>query len=104
MDLDNIHPANKLLPGERLAAQALAKTYGYPEVPCDGPRYREMKLEGSTIRLKFHFANSGLTTRNQQPPDLFEIAGEDRKFVPAQAVIEGDSVVVSHSDLARPVA
>jgi sialate O-acetylesterase len=104
VDLDNIHPANKLLPGERLAAQALAKTYGYPEVPCDGPRYREMKLEGSTIRLEFHFANSGLTTRNHQPPDLFEIAGEDRKFVPAQAVIEGDSVVVSHSDLARPVA
>jgi len=103
-DLDNIHPQNKRIPGERLAALALAKTYGHKDVTCEGPFYREMSVEGAKIRAKFTGIGTGLTTRDGQAPNLFEIAGEDRKFVPAQAVIDGDSVLVSSPGVAKPAA
>jgi sialate O-acetylesterase len=103
-DLDNIHPPNKRVPGERLAALALAKTYGQKDMPSEGPFYRELSLEGARIRVKFSSASGGLATRDGQPPTLFEIAGDDRKFVSAQAVIEGDSVLVSSQAIPKPVA
>jgi len=103
-DLDNIHPPNKRVPGERLAALALAKTYGVSNVPCEAPRFREMRIEEDSIRVKFSFVGSGLTTRDQQAVTLFEIAGEDRKFIPAQAEISGDCVLVRSSTVLKPVA
>jgi len=103
-DIDNIHPQNKRIPGERLAALALAKIYGHKDVTCEGPFYRETSVEGAKIRVKFTGIGTGLATRDGQAPNLFEIAGEDRKFAPAQAVIDGDSVLVSSSDVANPVA
>ena len=45
-DLDNVHPSNKRVPGERLALLALAKTYGRKELVCSGPVYKEMQVEG----------------------------------------------------------
>jgi sialate O-acetylesterase len=103
-DIDDIHPQNKRIPGERLAALALAKIYGHKDVTCEGPFYRETSVEGAKIRVKFTGIGTGLATRDGQAPNLFEIAGEDRKFAPAQAVIDGDSVLVSSSDVANPVA
>ncbi|MEQ1829312.1 MAG: sialate O-acetylesterase [Pirellula sp.] len=103
-DIDNIHPQNKRIPGERLAALALAKIYGHKDVTCEGPFYREMSAEGAKIRVKFTGIGTGLATRDGQAPNLFEIAGEDRKFAPAQAVIDGDSMLVSSSEVANPVA
>ncbi len=103
-DIDNIHPANKRIPGERLAHLALAKTYDLNDVVAEGPFYRELSIEGAKIRVKFSGIGTGLATRDRQAPNLFEIAGEDRKFAPAQAVIDGDSVLVSSSEVANPVA
>jgi sialate O-acetylesterase len=103
-DLDNIHPPNKRVPGERLAALALAKTYGQRLIPYEGPVYRDLRIEGNSIRLMFDFAGSGLATRDRQAPNLFEIAGEDREFFPAEAMIEADSLLVSHPSVAQPVA
>jgi sialate O-acetylesterase len=103
-DLDNIHPANKRIPGERLAFLALAKTYGLKEVVAEGPFYREMSIAGGSIRVKFDHAGSGLMTRDGKEPTLLQIAGEDRKFVPAEGVIDGDSLLVSHPSVLKPVA
>ncbi len=103
-DLDNIHPANKRVPGERLAAIALAKTYGQNGVAYESPLYREMKIEGAQVRVTFTGSGSGLTTRDGHPPTLFEISGEDYKYVPAEAQIEGNAVVVYNAAITKPVA
>ena len=103
-ELDNIHPQNKRIPGTRLAALALAKTYGQTDVTAEGPFYREMSVEGAKIRVKFTGIGTGLATRDGQDPNLFEIAGEDKNYVNAEAVIEGDSVLVSSANVPKPIS
>jgi len=99
----DIHPVNKWDVGLRLALNALAKDYGRKELPYSGPIYRSMKVEGSTIRLKFDHVNGGLVAKGGRLT-AFAIAGADKKFVWADAVIDGDTVVVSSSRVNAPVA
>ncbi len=100
-DAADIHPKNKRDVGRRLAWAALAQTYGLP-IPYSGPWYREMAVEEGRLRLRFDHA-AGLTARGGALTG-FAVAGEDRRFVSAEAVIEGDSVVVSSPAVAKPVA
>ena len=97
----NIHPKNKLDVGKRLALVALNRTYGQ-KTEDSGPTYDGMKIEGNSIRLKFTHA-MGLTVKDGALKG-FAIAGDDRKFAWADAKIDGDSVVVSSSLVARPSA
>jgi sialate O-acetylesterase len=98
----NIHPKNKVDVGERLARWALAKDYGKKDVVFSGPIYKKMKAEKGAIRLSFDYVNGGLVAKGELTD--FMIAGQDRKFVPANAVIDGDNVVVSSEDVKNPVA
>jgi hypothetical protein len=68
-----------------------------------GPVYESMVREGSAIRLHFRSAEGGLIAKGESLVG-FLIAGEDRKFVPANAKIDGEEVVVSSPDVANPVA
>jgi sialate O-acetylesterase len=95
----NVHPRNKQDVGDRLARIALAKQYGQP-IEWSGPVYEAMKIEGTAIRLKFAHA-AGLTARDGALR-TFEVAGVDGKFVPAQATIDGESVLVNSADVATP--
>jgi sialate O-acetylesterase len=65
--------------------------------------YREQTVEGSSIRIHFDHAGSGLVAKGG---DLshFEIAGEDEIYHSAKAVIDGETVVVSSSEVPAPVA
>ncbi|MCF7848835.1 MAG: sialate O-acetylesterase [Kiritimatiellales bacterium] len=99
---DNIHPTNKQAVGYRLAQQALARTYKMGNV-AGGPVYKSMKKDGSTIVVKFEDIGSGLVAKDGALK-TFAIAGEDKQFVWADAVIEGDTVVVSSSKVAEPVS
>jgi sialate O-acetylesterase len=101
--LKDIHPPNKQDVGKRLALWALAKTYHRSDVEFSGPVFDSQAVEGKQIRLKFKHAE-GLVSRDGKPLNWFSIAGADKKFVPAEAVIEGDSVVVSSPSVAEPVA
>ena len=98
---ENIHPKNKQDVGKRLALQALHKTYGR-EIPCDGPIYRGMAVEGNAIRISFDHAQ-GLVAR-AGPPKWFAIAGADKKFIWADARIDGENVVVTSPQVPAPVA
>jgi sialate O-acetylesterase len=102
-DADDIHPKNKQDVGKRLAAWALCKTYGQKLV-CSGPIYRSMKVEGNRIVLQFDYIGGGLTALPAEPLKGFAIAASDRKFVWADAGIEGSTVVVSSSEVSEPVA
>jgi sialate O-acetylesterase len=100
-NIKDIHPVNKKDVGDRLALWALAKTYGKKDLVYSGPLYKSMKVEGSKVRLQFAHA-AGLKTRDGKPPTEFEVAGPDGKFVPAEAVIDGDEVVVSAKGVDTP--
>lgn len=102
-NLADIHPANKQDVGKRLALWALAKTYG-KDLEYFGPLYKSMAIEGGKIRIAFDHAGSGLASRDGQPLTWFEITGEDKKFVKADAVIDGNTVVVSSQSVPAPVA
>ena len=99
-----LHPANKQDVGKRLALWALAKDYGQDDLVYSGPLYKSMAIEGSKIRLSFDHVGSGLASRDGKPLDWFLIADENGRFVKAQAVIEGNTIVVSSDAIAKPTA
>lgn len=101
-NIKDIHPNNKKDVGLRLAYWALTKTYAIKDVVYSGPLYKSMKVEGSKIRLEFAHAAEGLKARDDKPLSEFEIAGEDGKFVPAEATIDGKTVVVGAKDVTNP--
>jgi sialate O-acetylesterase len=103
-DLKDIHPRNKQDVGKRLALLALNKTYGQKDVVCSGPVFKKMKIKDNRAILSFAETAGGLVSKDNQPLTWFTIAGADRKFVSAQAVITNGTVVVSSPDVAQPAA
>jgi len=101
-EADDIHPKNKVDVARRLALNALALTYG-KDVPFSGPIMKFMTIENSQIRLTFRYTDRGLVAKGGALKG-FSIAGVDRKFVWADAVIEGETVVVSSPQVPEPVA
>jgi sialate O-acetylesterase len=101
-NVKDIHPQNKKDVGHRLALWALAKTYGKKDLVYSGPLYKEMKVEGDKVRLSFAHVGGGLKSRDGKPLSEFEIAGEDGKFVKAEAAIDGNTVVVHAAGVAKP--
>jgi sialate O-acetylesterase len=102
-DTNDIHPINKIDVGKRLAGWALANTYGKKDIIYSGPLYRSMEVNGNKAIIHFDFAKEGLMKKGTALTD-FMIAGDDRKFVPAKAVIRDSTVVVSSPDVPHPTA
>ncbi len=100
-----IHPAPKKTVGRRLAYWALGETYGIEGIAYQSPVYRSMETRNEgKINLSFDHASNGLTSF-RKPLAGFEIAGEDRVFYPAQAVINRDKTVsIWSEDVSKPVA
>ena len=99
-DSADIHPTNKRPVGERLALAAQAVAYGQ-KVAYSGPIYKSMQVKGNTIELSFDHVNKGLMVKGDALTD-FEIAGTDKKYVPAKATIQGDKIIVSSELIANP--
>lgn len=102
-NINDIHPNNKQEVGRRLSLWALAKTYGKTDLEFSGPVLEKTEFDGNTVKLTFKHA-SGLRSRDENPLTWFTIAGEDQKFVPAEAKIVGESVIVTSPAVAKPVA
>ncbi len=100
---DCIHPANKEITGVRLAYWALVKTYGKKGFAFSGPVLKEMKVEGSQAKLTFDYADNGLTSFGKELA-CFEVAGKDKRFYPAKAMIAGPGITVVSPMVAEPVA
>ena len=100
-EADDIHPRNKKDVGLRLALNALHGTYGHSDViPC-GPIFRSAKREGSALRLSFDHVGGGLICHGDALRG-FTIAGEDGRFVWAEAKIDGEEILVSSPEIAEP--
>lgn len=110
----SIHPVDKQDVGQRLALAARGSAYG-EKITYSGPIYRGMTIEGSTIRVAFDHIGQGLMVGKKigleaafedkgAKLNRFSIAGEDMKFVWADAVIDKGTVIVSSPAVDRPVA
>lgn len=99
----NIHPAAKKQVGERLALLALAKTYGLKGFGYESPTYDTLVVANGIAEVKFGHAENWLTSYGKDLA-LFEIAGKDKIFYPAKAVIYRSSVMVSSPQVKEPVA
>ncbi len=103
-NIKDIHPKNKQDVGRRLALWALAKTYNRKNLVYSGPLYKSMSVEGSSVRISFEHSGSGLASSDGKALTWFTIAGQDKKFVEAEAQIDGDTIVVSSGQVSKPAA
>ncbi|MEN6602817.1 MAG: 9-O-acetylesterase, partial [Bryobacteraceae bacterium] len=100
---NDIHPTNKQEVGRRLGLAAQAIAYKQQKMVYSGPMYRQLSRENGALRVWFDYADGGLVAKGGELKS-FEIAGADGKFVPAQAKIEKDTIVVSSPAVANPVS
>lgn len=120
-DTGDLHPNNKRDVGERLAQWALAKDYGRKDLICSGPLYKGMKIEGSKIRIMFDSIGKGLIIGKKHGEEAMQEVPTEKlgcfalaiadpsspkglKWSWADAVIDGETVVVSSPDIQKPVA
>jgi sialate O-acetylesterase len=98
-----IHPTNKSGYGARAEQVAMNTVYGGKAEFC-GPLYASHAVEGSKVRIKFTHVGKGLAFKNGEQLQGFMIAGADKKFVWADAIIDGENVLVSSKEVAKPEA
>ncbi|MAI35658.1 MAG: sialate O-acetylesterase [Rhodopirellula sp.] len=111
----DIHPRNKQDVGWRLSQWALNQNYGRNDLVPAGPLYKSHKVENNSIRLTFDHIGKGLMVGKKDGLDpamedtdgtlgRFAVAGEDKVWHWADAVIDGDNVLVSSKEVTNPVA
>jgi sialate O-acetylesterase len=100
---NDVHPLNKKDVGYRLALAARKVAYNN-DIVYSGPIYRSMEIKGNKIILTFSNTGSGLEAKDGVELKQFSIAGTDRKFVWANARIEGNKVIVWSDKIQNPVA
>jgi len=99
---NDIHPDNKKDVGERLALIARRFNYGENKLVFSGPMYKSSTIAGDKIIISFDHVGAGLKAIDSEALSAFEIAGVDKKFVWAQAKIEGNQVVVYAENVTSP--
>ncbi len=95
------HPVNKSGYADRALLVAKGFVYGQ-KVEFSGPLYASHEIVGDKVRIKFTHVGKGLAARHADKLQGFLIAGEDKKFVWADAAIDGDCVVVSSAAIPKP--
>ena len=102
-DENDIHPRNKQDVGKRLERIALAQVYGKQEI-FSGPIFTHLDIKGGKAICIFQHTDGGLKTRDGGKVIGFTICGPDKKFVAADAVVAGNTVVVSSPNVSQPMA
>lgn len=102
-DPDNIHPKNKEIVGKRLALAARKTAYG-EDIVFSGPVFKAMKIEGNKALVSFDHIGGGLVVGEGAFLKGFVIAGKDKVFYPANAVLKDNTVIVSSEKVKEPVA
>jgi sialate O-acetylesterase len=101
-DSADIHPPHKQPVGERLALAARALAYK-EKLEYSGPLFENYAIKDNVIELTFTHIGKGLVAKDGELIG-FTIAGPDKKFIPATAVISGDKIVVSSPTINYPTA
>ena len=99
---DDVHPTNKKDVGKRLALNAMKVAYDNPKT-IQSPMYKSVQFVDNKAVVTFKNPESSLLTNGSELKG-FEIAGDDKKFYYAQAKIEGNTVIISNSNVKKPVS
>jgi len=99
---NDIHPWDKHDVGQRMALLAEKMVYG-ENIVSSGPLFQSATVDGNKIVISFTNVGSGLVTNDGEEPREFAIAAADKKFVWANAKIEGDKVIVSSEEISNPM-
>lgn len=122
-EFNEIHPKNKVPVADRLYRQAMCKVYGKMSADeAESPIFDSCEVDGNKVTVSFKYAGEGLEVR-ETPKSLlvddeeaksvrapkgeingFEVAGEDKVYYPAYAVVDGSKVIVSSDEVSNPVA
>ncbi len=100
---NDIHPDDKKDVGDRLALAAEKTAYGEKDIIASGPLYQSSQTEGNKISISFTNTGSGLMSIDGEALSQFAIAGADKKFVWANATIDGNKVVVWSNEVSQPL-
>jgi sialate O-acetylesterase len=101
-NLTDVHPTEKREVGQRLAFWALNNTYGFHHVVPSGPLFKGVEFKKGVAYVSFHHAEGMRPAGEGEELLTFELAGEDRRFYPAKAVVEGNVVKVSCPQVKNP--
>jgi sialate O-acetylesterase len=99
----SIHPANKEIVGKRFAYLALGDSYAFKGFAYQSPSFDSLLVNGNVATIRFKNAANGLTSFGK-PLTQFEVAGADKFFYPAQAVVYRGTIQLSSPQVATPVA
>jgi sialate O-acetylesterase len=102
-DAGNIHPSDKQPVGKRIAIAARVLAYK-EKIESSGPTYLSFKIKKNLIFVRFTHVGHGLISKNIQELKGFTIAGTDKKFEKATAIIKGNQVIVSNNQIKNPFA
>ena len=113
LEMNGIHPPNKLDVGERLALLPLKKDYGQ-KIQAQGPLFKDFKVDGQKLIISFTETGSGLAAGKKidlKPTVItedkvihgFELGDANGYWRPADARIV-DNKIVCTSELKSPVA
>lgn len=98
----DVHPTEKREVGQRLAYWALNETYGFSNVVPSGPLYSDVEFKKGAAYVSFDYDEGLRPAKEGEELLTFEIAGEDRRFYPATAVVEGNRVKVCSKEVKNP--
>ncbi len=101
---NDIHPLDKKDVGNRLALAAEKLVYGEKNLVASGPLYQSMKVTGNKVVISFTNTGGGLVAKGGDSLQYFAIAGADKKFVWAKAIIQNNKVIVWNDAVQNPVA
>jgi len=103
-NVKDIHPQYKKPVGERLAHLALEETYHSKTLSAKNPSFKSMKIENGKIKIEFENSSKGLKTKDGKELKGFIIAGSDKQFYPAKAIIKNNTITLSSSKVKAPIA
>lgn len=98
--IDELHPKNKKSVGYRLANLALANHYRVYKGEVNGPMFRNAEINDDHVVIAFDAAE-GLTFRSKKSR-LFELAGADSVFYPADARLAGNRILLKSAKVKNP--
>lgn len=102
-EFNDIHPLNKLDVGKRLALQAKKLVYGNKKLVSSGPLFKNVVLKNNKLVVSFSNIGTGLVAFKSPSLAYFAIAGADKKFVWAKAIIKNNQVIVWADGVAKPI-